>query len=353
MSMQRIVNYGSFMQSYALKKTIELLKYNVVFVDYVFGNSIVKTDKTQMLKKIQKNANIFSFLKKRKYLEKFTKNYNYFIDEYLNVKNEKDYHYEDIDELVIGSDEVFNCLQDYPVGYSTELFGKNHHNVPIISYAGSFGTVNVDKIREYKIDKELSNLFNKFKTISVRDKNSFDIVNTLVNKDVEINVDPVIIYDFNKDIIDNVKLSNYIIVYAYNGRLTKEERTYIKRFAKTNNKKIVSIGSYQTIADYNLVVDPFEVFAYFKHADFIITDTFHGTIFSMKTHSNFATIVRDSNRNKLYDLLEKFNRTDRIVEKINDIDELYNKKIDYKETDEIIKIETKKSLDYLSENLIK
>ena len=154
--------------------------------------------------------------------------------------------------------------------------------------------------------------------------------------------------------IDNVKINNYIIVYAYPGRLTKEEKRGIKVFAKKHNKRIVSFGMFQEISDKEIVVSPFEMFPYFKHADFIITDTFHGSIFSIKTHAKFCTIVRktsEGNSNKLEDLLNRLKLNKRIINNIQQLDGIYSTPIDYSETDKIIKRGINETMDYLSQSI--
>ena len=81
-------------------------------------------------------------------------------------------------------------------------------------------------------------------------------------------LDPVLVYDFCKDAKNpSIDIKDYIIVYAYTGRLSTAERKRIKTFAKKYEKKIVSIGYYSDIADYNIVCNPLEVFGYFKNAE--------------------------------------------------------------------------------------
>ena len=355
MSMHRIHNYGSFLQAYALKRVVENLNCKVTFVDYNYEKSIVTTNKKRnIIKKIIRNLNVCEYLHKKKYVSTFHDKFN---NSFIPMLCDKKYNYNptDIDELVIGSDEVFNCLQGYPVGYSKELFGKGYEKIPVISYAACFGQTNYDRLNEYGIADEIKELLNKFKSISVRDENSFDTVVKLTNKKPCINLDPVLIYDYKNEIIDNVKIKDYIVLYAYSGRLTKDEERKIKSFAKKYNKKIVSFGMYQRIADYNLIVNPFELFAYFKHADFVITDTFHGSILSIKSHSKFCAIIRNNNlgnSNKLKDLLKRMNLENRIISDINTISDYYNNDVDYKKVDTILNEEKKKTINYLSQELM-
>ena len=129
MSMQRIVNYGSFLQAYGLKETLEELGYDVQFVDYKFEKVVAKIEKKSLIKKIKENINIIQFINKKLVKRRFLKEYNNVFLSSLGVTKKN--YYPNIDGLVIGSDEVFNCLQDYPVGYSKELFGKNYENIHV------------------------------------------------------------------------------------------------------------------------------------------------------------------------------------------------------------------------------
>lgn len=353
MSMQRIRNYGSFLQAYGLKKTVENLGYGVEFVDYEYEKAIRTSEKKNIFLKIISNINIVQYIRKKKILKQYN---DLFEQKFIPIicKKSNNIRPKDIDCLIIGSDEVFNCLQDYPVGYSRELFGKNYENIPIISYAASFGQTNYDLLKKYKIDSEIGELLKNFKAISVRDDNSFQTITKLTEIKPNLNLDPVLITNYDDETIDNVSLKNYIIIYAYPGRLSEKEEKAIKKFARKHSKKIVSFGMYQRIADIDITVSPFEILSYFKHADFIITDTFHGSIFSLKTHSKFCTIVRNGksgNSNKLIDLLNRLKLEDRIITDIEDLERIYNKKIDYKQTDKILETEKIKSIDYLKKNL--
>ena len=348
MSMQRITNYGSFLQAYGLKQIIEDLGYDVEFVDYEYERCL-NLGKRKKIEKIKKIFNLVKTLKIKKEWNKFKKIYNKYLFKYLKISEQLNIRPSDLDKLVIGSDEVFNCMQDVPVGYSRELFGKNYEKIDVISYAASFGYTTMNMIKEYGISNELHNSLKQFKNISVRDKNSYDIIVDLGLRNPAMHVDPVLISKY--DNLQKVDLKDYIIVYTYPGRLNKKEENAIKKFATKHNKTIVSLGFYQSIADINLYVDPLKVFSYFKNADYIITDTFHGTIFSIKTNSKFCTIIRKSNKNKLEDLLTKLKQTDRLISDIQDLEMTYNKTIDYSETNKIIANEREKSIKYLKENL--
>ena len=348
MTMQRIKNYGSFLQAYGLKKNFEELGCDVEFVDYHFERSLVN-DSESVFKRIKRNVNIRSRVKRKRIQNKYDLAFEkQFIPELC--KRKMNYTPKNIDALVVGSDEVFNCLQGYPVGYSRELFGMGFDYCSVYSYAASFGQVSYKRLVEYGISDEVGSLLKRFKRISVRDNNSFEAVLALTKKKPLLHLDPVLVTDYSSEMIDKVKLRDYIILYAYPGRLTKKEEKMIKQFAKKHNKKIVGFGMYQGISDIELIIHPFEIFSYFKHADFVITDTFHGSIFSIKTHTNYCTIIRDTvsgNSNKLEDLLFRLKQDDRIIRDIQQLEDFYKNRPRFEDTDKIIEAEKVRSREYL------
>ncbi len=344
MSMQRIINYGSFLQAYALKEMIRNeTGSDVQFVDYNIEKEVfLQSNKRTILEKIRNNQTIVNYIKKKFFLHRL--NYS-LINNLKDIGvDEKNYN-KNLDVLVIGSDEVFNCLQAYPVGYSRELFGYGFETIKVISYAASFGFTEISDLKNKLIDKEIADMLFNFSALSVRDYNSYSIINELTGMKPLIHVDPVLAYDFDFNYVINEH--NYILLYFYTGRLKKVEESFIKKFAKKHHKKILSVGNYSAIADKNIICDPINVFSYFKNADYVITDTFHGTIFSIKTNSKFCTIIRKSNYNKLSYLLEEMGQSDRIVFNLEDIDYLFKQEIDYTNTNKKIAEESRRTREYL------
>ena len=97
--------------------------------------------------------------------------------------------------------------------------------------------------------------------------------------------------------------------------------------------------------------EPFELLSYFDHADYVITDTFHGTVISIKRNKQFATIIRDSNKNKLMALLKFFGLESRQVQKVNQIGEIFNSEISFVYANQQIAKEQARTIEYLKENL--
>lgn len=361
LSMQRIKNYGSFLQAYALKTILTQMGHEVEFVDYHIEESIIKSNENVKNDKISKAIRTLEGDAPLKQKIQYIIHKNNFGKKYykeLELTEQSNYT-PILDTLVIGSDEVFNCIQaNKNVGYSLELFGKDNNAKNVITYAASFGNTTVEKLEQYNKKDEIAKLLSNINEISVRDNNSGKIISELTNKRINYNLDPVLVYDYMNEckLIPKIETKEkYIIVYAYSNRISQRESDYIKEYAKKRELKVYAIGGAQKCADKFIDCSPFEVLEYFRNAEMIITDTFHGSIFSIINHKKFATLVRKSvgnaygNEEKLIDLLERLKLTEQIVYDIEKIDEKLKNNIDYKETDKIVLAERSKTYEYLKE----
>lgn len=366
MSMQRIANYGSFLQAYALKQLIEELDCKVEFVDYHVGQPVIdeKSDSNnKYLRKLKKGFETFSYKAPLSHKISFIRYKQSFSKKYLSllgITDEMNYNPK-LDCLVIGSDEVFNCIQkNANVGYSLELFGKNNNAKKLLTYAASFGNTTLDKLKKYKKDVEIAELLRKFDLISVRDANSGKIVEKLTDKVPVYNLDPVLTYDYMNccDKIPDLSINEkYLILYAYSGRISNDEAEWISKYAKKKNLKVYAIGGIQKCADCFIDCSPFEVLSYFENAEEVITDTFHGSIFSVITHRPFTTLVRQSvgndygNEEKLSDLLKRLNLENRMTTNVADVASINKEKIDFDKVDEFLKKQRLLAIEYLKSNV--
>ena len=351
-SMQRVPNYGSYLQALGLKSILTEMGHNVCFVDYNPGKPVVKYNKLSRVKYLVKSIPFIQYANDAiKYYILHRKQFNYAYrliylkDLGINYSHNYD---EKLDVAVIGSDEVFNCLQDGSnVGFSPMLFGNGVNAKKKITYAASFGNTELEGLINYGLKDRVAEYIQQLDFISVRDTNSCNIVYQLIHHYPSINVDPVLIAEYQIPDID-IKISDYIILYTYKSReYSEEEIRIIRDFAHNNNKKLISVGNGQPWVDEYIVVSPLEMLAYFKKADFVITDTFHGTVFSAKYNVPFATLVRDNNKQKLKDLTSKLNLDDRVMTSFADLQTLYDKHKDFTKTNEIISKEKNNTSTYL------
>ena len=149
----------------------------------------------------------------------------------------------------------------------------------------------------------------------------------------------------------------YLILYAYSGRISDVESDWISSYAKEKGLKVYAIGGVQKGADKFIDCSPFEVLAYFKNAEEIITDTFHGSIFSIITHRPFVTLVRKSvgtsygNEEKLMDLLNRVGLSERATYDIQQSNQIMDKAIDYDKVDLFLNEQRAFAKGYLAKNL--
>jgi len=353
LSMQEVKNYGSFLQAYSLKHHIEALGHSCDFINIVPGEQLgdYKISKFHKVKLLVQRLWGIDFAKRfntiRKFQGRFSKE---FLPELGVVPGANTDHY---DVVVIGSDEVFNCAQTTWFGFSRQLFGAGLNADKVISYAGSFGATTVEKLSQLGIKETVADLLKKIDKISIRDANSFETVKSLIGVEPEKHLDPVLVYNYDHLLPKSVPLKGYMIVYTYPGRIKDSAEIFaIKTFAKKKGLKLISIGHYFSWCDEVVVPHPFEVLAYFKNAEFIVTDTFHGSVFSIKYNKQFATIVRGMNNNKLTHLLNQFGLDSRIVRDLGSLNNILETSIDYSAINVMIADETNRSVTYLKENIV-
>lgn len=350
LSMQRVHNYGSFLQAFSLKIQLEKLGHDVFFIDIEPGKQIVES--------VSGNRKRIVFIKKHfdKYFCKRIEHYFFYkimnrvhksdCEKYLKI-NKVLPQGENFDVVIIGSDEVFNAACPSSWGFTTQLFGniKNAHS--IITYAASCGQTDYKSVVEYGIIDDIRHALKNVKGISVRDENTANFIWKITGVSPRRHVDPVFLSDFDAYIQPIRKRKPFLLVYSYPNRINEEsEIDAIKCFAKDNNLEIVCVGMFQKWCNKNIVANAFELLSYVKDAKYVITDTFHGTVFSIKYNKKFAVLIRDSNSNKLTSLLEDFGLESCAVNSCNSIEQILKREIKFDEINNRIKDERNKALAY-------
>lgn len=96
--------------------------------------------------------------------------------------------------------------------------------------------------------------------------------------------------------------------------------------------------------------NPVELLRYFKSAKEVLTDTFHGSVMSIITNSNFAVKTRD-NGNKLINLLEEYGLTSRIIKDFDTMSNVLSEGVDFSKVNEELKRRREDSMTFLDEML--
>jgi hypothetical protein len=371
MSMQRIHNYGSSLQAFGLRRMIEALRddVRVSFVDYEPGEVLVQdatsvaspaatSSARRALAKVMEYNQVDAKLSDKLRFFDHKRRYGKRYFPMVGITAERNRNL-DLDLQVIGSDEVFNCVQaNSNVGYSRDLFGHGSPARRLISYAGSFGNTTFEKIEAYGIARELADDFARFDAISVRDRNSAQIVERLTGRPPVVHVDPVLAFDFMRlePAVPSHRLHDgkYLVVYGYSGRLDHAENEVLRSYARDIGARILCFGGVQECCDRFVDCNPFELLAYFRDAEAVVTDTFHGTIFSLINDKPFGTIVRPSvghhygNEEKIGYLLETFGLESQKVVDMNAIAEVLEHRVDHDAVHRVLARERERTREYLS-----
>ena len=252
---------------------------------------------------------------------------------------------ENLDAIIIGSDEVFSLA----VGPTPEFFGYNLPSKKVFAYAGCFGPTTIEDVRKVHCEDFVRDGLNSMIGLSMRDQNSIAIAKEFTGRDAELVVDPVILYGYKKelDALTNPGLPKYLLVYAYESRLNEpKEYQSILDFAHKNGMIVVCPGFFHKWADKNINTDPVELLRYFKYAECVVTDTFHGAVMSIITGRNLAVKIRD-NGNKLMNLLTEYGLDKRVINDDWNLDAIFSKTQDNDFVVSEVERRRKVSLDYL------
>lgn len=333
-------NFGATLQAFAMQEKLRELGYEPEFLK--FKHSIQKA-KLKYKLKVGKQFEHSKFTPKD--IRKIVINKGIIkSSKYLNI-SKKIYRKDDkYDSIVIGSDELWN-LNNPSFKHFKEYYGYNLNCENIIAYAPSSNGTDKETFENYyKKTVSLENI----KILSARDKITQKFIKDVSGKEATLVVDPtILIDDFNEYAIEPQESGEYILVYDY--RVSEENKKKIKEFAKEKKLRIYSIGFYNGWADKNIDANIFEFLGYVKNAKYVVTATFHGTIFSILFKKQFVTTAGDCK--KIIDILERLELTARDITHIDKIDTIIDEKIDYEKVEKIKNRNKEISIEYLKKAL--
>lgn len=352
MTMHRINNYGSFLQAYALKQMLEQTGFTVQFVDIEVAQ---KQKQRSLLSLVAGKIGRFDryWLKRMRYRKSRSRIREILAQqrqEHLGLDSTQ-LSAEGCDAVVIGSDEIFTCDSKGEFRITSSRFGRVPGVSQVITYAASCGQTDLRDTAPEDMETMRQGL-ECLSAVSVRDENTARVVEALCVKQVQYHLDPVLVYDFKEE-LEKVSLKclpsrPYMVVYAYHNRFdSKEEIGAIRAYAREKGLKVVSVGGSQAWCDEYAVLTPFEVLQYFRYAECVVTDTFHGAVMCAKFQKPFVVFVRESNGNKLDDLLGRLTLTGRKVTQVSALAGTLDQDCDWEACSRVIEAERKNARLYL------
>lgn len=307
-----VVNFGSFLQAYAMSKVLESRGHEVFFVRRMPNDEILK--RFNRLAKIQNSVSSKKGIK-AKFLSQRSKyviqremdanknRYKCSLSDWKSIKIIDPVEIEDcgIQLVICGSDEIWN-IHNKDIDLDFYSCGWVKH-IPKLAYAISSGN---SKTSEYLNDPEFFNAVGDFCKILPRDQMTQSMISDITNVKESIVCDPTLLLGQDGFTLTNKgkEFGKYILVYSY--FLTRKEKKFIKKYARNNGLKIISPCIYSSIADEVVYTSALDFPSLVFNAECVYTTTFHGTIFSLMFAKRFCALSRLPKVANLLEQLETY-----------------------------------------------
>lgn len=361
-SRHAVPNYGSLLQAYALQTAINEIGAESFYIDaeycYYSTRKIASVAMRTSKYKDIPFLSILSYLTKirrygraiplfRKYQEKWLK-----LSEKRYYKEEELLHdYPEADIYLVGSDQVWNIMPNGEICNSYFFEGVSS-NSKKVAYAASFGSRK--KIESYLPSIRI--MLSKFDYISVREDDGVEILKELGLNAIQV-LDPTLLLQRNQweKIIEKPQKhnKNFLLLYQVNRNreicelaeiIAKEMGCDIVRITNDLSEKYWGKG-------FKYLPSPAEFIWYFQNSDYIITDSFHGTCFSIIFEKQFVDVLPELYSERITSVLKLVKLENRIyTEKsgVNDIVKALNSPIDWNKSSCILSEEQQRCKTILS-----
>lgn len=334
-------NYGGNLQAYALQNILSELGYEACVLNFE------KKEKFNYKKVVSKIKRVF-FFREILYLEAV---HNLFIKKNINMTptlyTAKDIKYylqkNGISTVIVGSDQIWR--KEYTMNLTMDmwvyfLYFISSKDVKKVSYAASFG------IDQWQFDdamtQEIKTLLRDFEKISVREDSAKKFCKEYLQLPSEHVLDPTMLVDIEnyESLIREVetdqsikKCQGKIFSYVLD---TSADKTEIQNMIShlldkpLIHNKVLNFFQQKKNTDERINVGVENWLLAFKHCDYIITDSFHGTVFSILFKKQFVVLINQQRgATRFTSLLNMFDLGDRIVNDKNNLNEEFLYKIDY------------------------
>lgn len=313
-------NYGSMLQAYATKRILDnnnipnetiaignnkdfkngKLKY---YITQIFNFSFIKTKfgmiKFKMDKILNKELKHNVAIRTKKYKE-FRKEFN-MSESTTTYKELTDLCQKKYSDVIVGSDQLW-----LPVNVVADYYTLNWvpDNINKVSYATSFGVSTIPE----KYRPLYKSFLNRINHLSVREDTGVKLVKELSNKDAKLVCDPTLLLTRKEweEVATPGRIikDKYILCYFLGKNI--EHRKFAERLKKETGYKIVSLNHADEYVKYSDVyaditpydIGPKEWINLIKNAEYVCTDSFHGTVFSLLFNKEFFDFRRYNVKNK-------------------------------------------------------
>ena len=361
-------NYGGLLQAYALNEILKSLNHEVIIINrqsksskFRILASIIKSliigrpIKVNPRLKLTPNQKRIIYKNTKLFREKYIPNISHMITKDKEMLELNDMGF---DAYVVGSDQCWRPLYSSKISNYFLDFAENQENIKRIAYAASFG---VSKWEFNEEDgKRCAELAKKFDAISVREDSGVELVKKHLGMNAVHMVDPTMLLAKEQ----YIKLANLekqsesegnLKVYVLDMTLDKqtfvcsiEEKLGLKQFEVLPEKRL-GIDKIEHIEDF-VFPNPAKWLRGFQDAKFVVTDSFHGTVFSILFKVPFIAL---GNKNRgmarFESLLKMFELEDRLVSESSRLntDDILKNEINWDSVHVILEKEKEKAFSFL------
>lgn len=364
-------NYGGLLQAYALQKVLRDMGYDATTDDRIipvrtFRNrlgGIKRFVNMTIFKNAPSHIDVSTVPEFAVYTKSFVERTMQTVDLLCGKRRPRASDVEQYDIFVTGSDQVWRAnYTDVPM----QLFDYVLHDSAVkLSYAASFGT---DDLSSYnaRLTAETKLLAQKFSGLSVREDSGVKLAAELWGVKAEHHIDPTLL--LSADDYAGLIMTSPTVLKQSPGELfvyvldeSETSKKIVNKAAATLELKAFELLPEKFLSRKELKTHP-EKYALppieqwlksFIDAKFVITDSFHGTVFSLIFHKPFITIGNKSRGlARFMSLLKMFGLEDRLVFDVNEMtDELLRSRMEWNNIEKRIGAERKRSHKYLANHL--
>lgn len=329
-----VYNYGASLQAYALQtyltnlgNDVEIINYQPEYLTRKYNYKWVNPESRMSHNVVTRSAyRIMKYLQRQTTLGRKRK-FDEFNHKILKETKHKYLTYSELcqnppeaDLYIAGSDQIWNVF--YETGRDPAFYFDFVKEGTKVSYAASFSYLNIDNENLERIKKSLST----FKAVSVREYQGLEILNKIGIQGTWV-LDPVFLLSVDKWktlMSDFKKTEPYLLIYDFEGNSLLKK--FAKNYAKHKKLKIYSItDTYPKLyADKNFNnAGPREFLSLIYNCDAFISNSFHGTAFSIMFHKPVFVFNRHRHKvnSRMQSLMKQFDLEKCII---NDISESKN-----------------------------
>lgn len=372
-----INNYGGILQNYALQQVLKDMGHEVLTVDRIPNTPLkikfLSLCKRSFLKLRGKKVKLRAWQKKSE-SKIVNGNTRSFVRKYIDttykitkkteiLKLHRKYNF---DAYIVGSDQVWR--RNETRGNDLEFLGfiENENSIRKISYAASFGS----NEWEYKEDetKRFANLAQKFDAVSVREDEGIQLCAKYLNIEAKHHIDPTLLLNKEKyiSLVESSDVSKSVgSLFCYILDRSTQKTTIIERISKKKDLisfEVLPEQDFRMILNngfdiYKCVFPPIEQWLRaFIDAEFVVTDSFHGTVFAIIFNKPFIAIVnKRRGASRFYSLLNMFDLKSRLIDLEDDLvnlDGIISQKIDFQKVQQKIDFQKEIAYNYLKTSLL-